>query len=114
MVARSLDAPFPPSDRDPVVLYLARLAPSSRRTQRAALDRIAGLVLGRDARAEDVGWHLLRAEQTVAIRDQLAATAAPTTTNRLLAALRGVLKEAWRLGLMDAERYHRASAVENV
>jgi site-specific recombinase XerD len=103
-----------PADPNPALRYLARLSPGSRRTQQVALDRIATLVTDGSASAVDMPWHRLDAEQTAAIRAILGNQYAPTTTNRMLAALRGVLKEAWRLGLMDAEAYHRATALENV
>ena len=84
-------------------------------------------------------WSSLRYQHTSAIRDWLAgqtepvndsdprgpvqhrreqsptaARYAPATVNRMLAALRGVLKEAWRLGEMSAEDYHRAADLQNV
>ena len=65
-------------------------------------------------------WGALRSPHTRAIRDWLAAATEPTeygpsryapaTVNRMLAALRGVLKEARRLGfLMRDEDYHLAA-----
>jgi integrase len=105
--------PLPPRS-NPALLYLARLGPGSQRTQRAALDSIAALLTGGRATAVDMPWHLLNGQHTRAVRSELTARYAPTTANRLLAALRGVLEEAWRLGLMDAETYHRAADVENV
>ncbi|MGO8946516.1 MAG: tyrosine-type recombinase/integrase [Ktedonobacterales bacterium] len=70
-------------------------------------------------------WSALRYPHTSAVRDWLAAQTeqpsgsgtaryAPATVNRMLAALRGVLKEAWRLGEMSAEDYHRAADVQNI
>ena len=110
----SFDPQVVPADRNPVLRYLSRLSPRSRRTQKVALDRIAALMTDGAVVAQELQWHLLDADQTAAIRDALRKQYAPTTTNRMLAALRGVLKEAWGIGLMDAEMYHRASALENV
>jgi len=97
----------------PAAVYLARLtSASSRRTMRDALDKIARMDGKADALALD--WSQLRYPHTAAIRARLAAAYAPATANKLLSALRGVLKEAWRLGLMSAEAYQRAVDLENI
>ena len=56
----------------------------------------------------------LRYQHTAALRTVLAELYAPATANKMLAALRGVLKEAWRLGNMSAEEYHRAADLPSV
>ncbi len=61
-----------------------------------------------------VDWGALRFQHTAAIRARLAGGYAPKTANRILAALRGVLKAAWRLELMTAEEYQRAADLEAV
>ncbi len=70
-----------------------------------ALTTIARLAGGSP---DTLDWSSLRYEHTQAIRARLIAEHAPAGVNKILAALRGVLKEAWRLGQMDAETYHRA------
>ena len=101
-------APAPYSaDRNPALVYLASLAESSRRPQRQSLTAIAQTV---DAGAtfDAFPWANLRYQHTQAIRAKLAATYSASTANRHLSALRGVLKECWRLGYMGAEEYQRA------
>lgn len=103
-----------PLSNHPAAVYLAGLnSKRSQATQRQALATVAELLTGSpDILA--VNWAALRFQHTAAIRAKLAARYAPATANRLLCALRGVLKAAWRLGLLPAEDYHRAADVESV
>lgn len=102
-----------PADQNPAAVYLASLSPNSRRIQRQALNMVAGLVLpGSDCFS--FPWGQLRYQHTAAIRAKLADRSAPATANRILAALRAVLKDAWRLGQMSAEDYQRAVDVKSV
>ena len=101
-------------DRHPAAVYLARLAPGSRRTMRAALHRMAALLSGGQLDAQSLDWSAVRYPHSAALRSHLAEKYAPATANKMLAALRGVLQEAWQLGYMDAEAYHRAAHVGRV
>jgi site-specific recombinase XerD len=116
-----------PADRNPALVYLAGLdSGTSRRSMEQALNTIAGILTNttrtrKGRTAEEfyfdcrlLPWWVLRFQHTAAIRARLSEMFKPATTNRLLAALRGVLKASWRLGLMTAEEYQRASDVGNV
>src|SRR5690606_35586049 len=84
---------IPRTDEHPATVYLAGLSRSSRRTMQAALDTIARLGLGNEqATLWDVPWERLRFQHTQALRSTLAERYAYTTANRILSALRGVLK----------------------
>lgn len=111
-----------PLDQNPAAIYLASLAPGSRRTMRTALTVIAGLLgipehrdaEGRDLRCLDVPWASLRYQHTIAIRARLQEQYAPATANKLLAALRRVLKESRRLGQISADDYDRAVDLSSI
>lgn len=95
------------ADRNPALTYLASLSESSRRPQGQSLRVIAELVQP-GATFDSFPWHNLRYQHTTAIRTQLAEKYSAATANRHLTALRGVLKECWRLGYITAEEYQRA------
>lgn len=95
------------ADRHPAAVYLARLALRSRRTMRYALERLAGILTGGVLSAWQLDWGQLRYAHTAAVRAHLQDTCLPATANLMLSALKGVLKEAWRLGYVEAETYHR-------
>ncbi|MBW2723088.1 MAG: tyrosine-type recombinase/integrase [Deltaproteobacteria bacterium] len=93
----------PPVDGHPAALYLAQLGPGSRRTMTEALQKIAGHLSGGECDMRSLQWSALRIEHTSALRTRLAAELAPATANKHLAALRGVLKQVCRQGLISAE-----------
>ena len=99
---------------NPAVLYLASLgSASARRTMRSAVGNLAGL-LGCDS-FEAAPWPLLRYAHVVALRAALVSLRfAPATVNRHLAALRGVVRQAWRLGYIAPDDYQRMSDIPGV
>jgi integrase/recombinase XerD len=120
----------PVGSGDPLAVYLARLTSAeSRRAMAASLELLAELLVdgqpadrterARRRRAGQplavaVPWHQLRYGHTQAMRSWLAEHCSPAAANRHLAALRGVLREAWRLGLMNGEDLARAVDLASV
>ena len=115
-----------PDSRNPAAVYLASLAGKRTadgkltRTQRImdqSLRIISRLVSGREMDPRDVTWWTINRGQAQEIRRRISEltvrkgtmekTIAIGTMNRHLSALRGVLKESWRQGLLDGETYQR-------
>ena len=103
-----------PIDQNPAAVYLASLSQSGRRTQQHALNIIAGMLTGGAANALTCNWSEVRYQHTAAVRTKLAENYSPAMVNKVLSALRRVLKESWKLGYMTAEDYQRAASVESI
>lgn len=102
-------------DQNPAAVYLASLSAGSRRTMRTSLNTIAAILTHEaQSNALELDWSRLRFSHTAAVRSLLAERYAHSTANKMLAALRGTLKAAWRLGQMPAEEYQRACDVGSV
>jgi site-specific recombinase XerD len=99
---------------NPAVVYRDSLSRGSYWAVRHSLETIAGILGGEGADPWTFPWERLTYQHTARVRRAIVERYAPATVNKMLSALRGVLKTAWRLGLMDAETYGRAIAVENV
>jgi site-specific recombinase XerD len=78
-----------------------------------ALNTCAGL-LSDNADAASFAWQSLRFQHVTAIRTALQTKYKPASVNKMLAAVRGVLKSAWQLGQMSAEDYYKAASVKSV
>jgi integrase len=95
-----------------VAVYLSELSEGSRRTMRFGLTTAAAFFGGGDP--ERFKWHRLRVQHLAALRADLAERLAPNTANKILAAVKGVLRASWRLGLMSAEDLYRCTDVRPV
>lgn len=98
----------PPFAQQPAAVYLSGLASASRPTMRQALNASASMLTKGECDADTLDWAKLRYQHTAAVRAGLKKRYAPTTTNKMLCALRRVLKVVHRLDLMDAQDYTKA------
>lgn len=109
---------------NPAVVYLASLAPGSQPAMRHALAVVATILHGEDPAATTQArrhelllacpWGDLRYAHTQALRTALMAAYDARTANKMLSALRGTLRAAWRLGLLSADQYMAAVDVASV
>jgi integrase len=104
--------PHPRDADNSAVVYRDSLSQGSYWAVHHSLETIVSVLGGGDPWR--YSWHQLRYRDTARVRAQLVSRYAPATVNKMLTVLRGVLKTCWRLGLMDAETYHRAADVANV
>ena len=103
----------PKLESHPAALYLASLSTSAgRESMRWALATAAWL-LGED-NPRVTPWHLIRYPHMTALRTLVTERYAPHTGNRIMAAVRGVLRRAWILDLIDTESYQRTLEVPRI
>lgn len=104
-----------PLDRNPAAVYLAGLSKSGRITMQSSLNAVASkLTNGRVINALRFDWRALRFQHVTALRARLMSDYSPATANKILCAVRGVMKAAWLLGDIDAEEYARIKGVPGV
>lgn len=110
---RSLPGRLSPDDPlAPVELYLKRLAPSGRRTQRINLERAARLLGGSGLNYD---WCGLRSGHLEFLIGALQAEGlAASTINSTVSGVRRVARWAWHLGQMPHEQYERLRDVAAV
>lgn len=107
--ANDLKLPAPVAlARHPAAVYLASLNEGSRPTMHHALNAIASLLTGSECDALTLDWSRLRYQHCSAVRSALMSHYTPSTTKKMLCALRRVLQEARRLRLISLEDYTTA------
>lgn len=96
----------------PAAAYLAGLGSAASRNAMESRLQYAARLLGADA-WQTVPWSRLNAAQVQAMLAN-SSDGAPATRNLMLAALRGVARAAWRMGVMDSDTYARIRDVQKV
>ncbi|MGR3885514.1 site-specific integrase [Pseudomonas sp. 1152_12] len=101
------------SIRNPLTLYLTRLAPSSQLTMRYVLQDAADRLGFEDINLDDIEWHLLQPEHVIALVAALREDGyAPNTSSLYVNAVRGVMNEAWRMSLISQDHLFKIRSVK--
>ena len=103
-----------PLTQHPAGVYLASLSPGSVVTMRQSLNTMASLLTRGECDAFTLDWSKLRYQHTAALFASLKQRYAPTTVNKMLCALKQVLKQALRLNLIDPIDYSHAVDLPNM
>ena len=104
---------MPDSLHNPLLQYLARLAPSSQLTMKYVLQDAADRLGFEDCDIADVPWHLLDPAHVTALVAALRADGfTPNTSSLYVNAVRGVMNEAWRLSLISHEHLLKIRTVK--
>ncbi len=97
----------------PVVLYLERLAPSSRQTMRYVLQDAADRLGVEDASIDEFPWHQLQPGHITALVAALREDGyAPNTSSLYVNAIRGVMNQAWQQSLITQDHLMKVRAVK--
>ncbi|KPG75228.1 MULTISPECIES: site-specific integrase [Pseudomonas] len=101
------------SIRNPLTLYLTRLAPSSQLTMRYVLQDAADRLGFEDINLEEIDWHLLQPDHVIALVAALREDGyAPNTSSLYVNAVRGVMNEAWRMSLISQDHLLKMRSVK--
>jgi len=104
-----------PERPSPSDVYLMSLGAGSRRTMRSSLEIVARHLSADTLGAAEYRWEELTYAELVGLRDWLGSGHyRPSSANRHLDAVRGVLRAAWGLGLMSTDKHLRLVAVKRL
>lgn len=99
---------------NPIATYLDRLSPASRLAVFAHLKVAVRILSDSQQELAEFPWWKLNYRNMVALRRSLVPRYHWQTVNSILSAVRGTLKESWRLGLMGDVAYRRARSVDGL
>lgn len=111
--ALMLPAPLPLTSH-PAAVYLASLRAGSRPTMQQALNAIASLLTNGECDALTLDWSRLTYRETAAVQAVLLERYSPATVQKMMCAMRRVLREARKLKLMDAQQYAEAADLPKI
>ena len=104
-----------PEVQNPLVLYLARLAPSSQLTMKYVLQDAADRLGFVEMDLHEVPWHQLQPGHVIALVAALREDGyAPNTSSLYVNAIRGVTNEAWRQSLISHEHLLKMRSVKPI
>lgn len=113
--ALAIVPPTPLPESGFAIYFVAQLvSPKSRRSMLSTLRQVVRRFFGFDGEPAAFDWPQLRYVHTAALRTWLATTYAPATANRVLVAVRGILRQCYRLEQIGERDYRLAVDVPHV